>query len=190
MQKCGKVLIPHKAKPETVSGKPNVNLQMKESNELIVDIKAKKRFLTIAFILLWNCILLIKLSERQKIQQLDWLFIIAGLGLSLRALWQLFGHVTIIIDSESMKVSKAIGGLTFKRTDFQIQEISNVRILKNQDEDTAWDLGGILLYDKTLTVIQFDYKGKQLTIGKSLNDFSADSIIKFIHRMTSGKSKR
>lgn len=155
---------------------------MKKSEELSIKIKAKKRPLYIIFILLWISIYINILIQRQTIYQLDILIIIIGGLFLMFAIWQLFGKVSIVVNPKRISIHKSIGQLTFSSKEYALNEISNVKLLTNQNEDTYWAVTGLRFYHKSPITIDFVYRGKTITIGKSLESFPGLKIVRILQQ--------
>lgn len=145
--------------------------------EKIYIIKSKKNFLSISFLLVVFGGLMIK-SENYPLALkvlLGCLFVYCFYWL----LWYLTGKYEVRISNENLIIKKTIIGLNFKRK-IEIEKIRNIKYLENNDSSFYWNIGGLLFLEKNPMIIEFEYLGKKISIGKECEKFEANEIIKEI----------
>ncbi len=152
-------------------------MNFKMEKEKIYIIKSKDNFFSISFLLIVLAGLLIK-SETFALA-IKILLICLLCYCIYWFLWYLTGKYELRISKEKLIVKKTIIGLHLRRK-FEIKKIRNIKYLENKDSKFYWNFGGLLFSEKNPMIIEFEYFGEKISIGKECKNFGANEIIKEI----------
>lgn len=128
-------------------------------------VKPIKRLSTILFVIGLDILMILKIRESETFNSTSFVYMAIGLAVSLIEFQKLFSELRIIIMTDTLLIQKKILNISYKTDTYEISEISDLRRINDEPENTNWSFGGILLSDKTPEVLTFRHKEKFIKIG-------------------------
>jgi hypothetical protein len=128
-------------------------------------VKPIKRISTILFVIGLDILMVLKIRESESFNSTSFVYMAIGLVVSLIVFQKLFSKLRIIILTDTLLVRKQILNISYKTDTYEIMEISDLRKINDEPENTYWNFGGILLSDKTQEVLTFRHNEKFIKIG-------------------------
>jgi hypothetical protein len=145
-------------------------------------VKPIKRLSTILFVIGLDILMVLKIRESASFNSTSFIYLAIGLVVSLIVFQKLFSELRIIILTDTLLVQKQILNISYKTDTYEIREMSDLRKINDESENTYWNFGGILLSDKTQEVLTFRHKEKFIKIGLGFNWTNIEEVINEIRK--------
>lgn len=154
-------------------------MNFKMEKEKVYIIESKNNFLSISFLLMVLGGLLIKSESFALAVKI--LLVCLLIYCFYWFLWYLTGKYELRFSREKLIVKKTIIGLKLRRK-FDIKKIQNIKYLENSDSIFYWNFGGLLFPENNPMIIEFEYLGKKISIGKECKKFEVYEILNELKR--------
>ena len=152
-------------------------------------ISTKKRIYPIVVSVIWLGAVISGFSKRNVI---DWVYVVfgsAGVLLFLMLLWQLFGSVKVVLNTEKMILQKRIFGIPFYSPGYPLGKVEMPHNIENPSAESSGSFMGINIADNNYNLIVFYYDQEEYTIGEGLKPFKAPMLVHEI-KMRQAQLKR
>ncbi|WP_298489469.1 hypothetical protein [uncultured Maribacter sp.] len=110
-----------------------------------------------------------------------WIFLLSLFGIiGIKDFFHMvFGSLKIEVRNRELFIEYHNGFYT-KKQGFELRKIENLEIDYNIANGYSWNFGGLIFGDTDNQILKFKYNGKKKIIGKRINEFDANVLMKKI----------